>query len=1317
MPSAFNVANSPLTSNGTLEVTGAGTTDQYVRGDGSLASFPSLTGFVPYTGATADVDLGTHDLTAERGTFANNGSSDTLTVNHTSGSGIGVKVTKGGNNEALLVTKTSGSGNAMAVVGGRTSLVDLSLSSVSNATGNFLTISGGVVHQRTASETRSDVGAQAQLNGTGFVKASGTTITYDNSTYQVTSEKGQPNGYASLDSNGKVPLTQINDALIGNVNYQGLWNASTNNPTLANPPSSGTKGYYYIVSTAGTFAGISFEVGDWIISNGSAWGKVDNTDAVSSVFGRTGNVTASNGDYNTSQVTENTNLYFTNARAIASTLTGYTSGAGTISATDSILSAIQKLNGNIGGLTTGVSSVFGRTGAVVAANGDYTTAQVTESGNLYFTTARVLATALTGYTLGTNTALAATDTILGAFGKVQGQLNAKENAITAGTTAQYFRGDKTFQTLNTSVVPELANLYFTSARVLATTLLGYTVGTNTALSATDSILGAFGKVQGQINAKQNALNGTGFVKIAGTTISYDNTSYLPLTGGTLTGTLNGTTAVFSNTVTGYQGIFKDGSDGLIIGYYTGGNGYGAIYASSLTINNSNYALIAKSDNTILNAPTGGSVNVSVGNTPRLTISSTGAATFTSSVEATSIIRTGGTSSQYLMADGSVSTLTNPVTGTGTAGQVAYWSSGSAITGESNLFWDATNDRLGIATVSTVSAALDVKSYIQIDTYAAGTTVPNLAGYLRIVSASKTGWAPNDELGKIEFFGSDTSGIGPRNLASIRAVNSQGNGTSTTTSNGELAFYTSATNSLEAERWRINSTGVLQSNGAQTIQSSTGNLTLATAGGNGNILLSPNGTGNVGINTIAPNAKFQVGPDSNVSRAPGEAVSAFSSSTGTETVVSFGQGATNGNTGVTLSFNPNRGGIGVNSGWYQRVDGTTADGFMSFGQLVRGTPVTLTERMRITSGGNVGIGTASPTPYSGYTTLHVGSASSRGLLKFGNASSLDGPEITTTTNSDIYLNTNGVNTRMVISGSTGNVLIGTTTDSVYKLDVNGTGRFSNILVANSDIHQVSTGGLYWGAASTYVIGVTGNTANGNLSFITGSTVKLTIASTGAATFSSTLLTEGNLTTRTTNSPTQSILLNAIPVNDNLISVISFGARFNSTTYGTGAQIRASAAGTWSSTNYGTNLIFSTVTQNTDVNTERMRITSGGNVLIGTTSDNGSRLRVNGSVALPHVTKSANYTLDNTDYTVGFDCASNRTATLPDATTCAGRIYVIYQYNVNNGMRSVTLDGHGSQTINGLTTYSLYPFCENATITIQSDGANWIIIGSNFTVDCM
>ena len=42
MPAAFTVSNSPLTSNGTIAVTGAGTTLQYVRGDGTLATFPTL---------------------------------------------------------------------------------------------------------------------------------------------------------------------------------------------------------------------------------------------------------------------------------------------------------------------------------------------------------------------------------------------------------------------------------------------------------------------------------------------------------------------------------------------------------------------------------------------------------------------------------------------------------------------------------------------------------------------------------------------------------------------------------------------------------------------------------------------------------------------------------------------------------------------------------------------------------------------------------------------------------------------------------------------------------------------------------------------------------------------------------------------------------------------------------------------------------------------------------------------------------------------------------------------------------------------------
>jgi hypothetical protein len=74
-------------------------------------------GFVPYTGATANVDLGTFHLDAGKGTFSHSGSTDTLTANHSSGTGIGLLITKGGNNEGLKVNKTSGSGNAATIIG------------------------------------------------------------------------------------------------------------------------------------------------------------------------------------------------------------------------------------------------------------------------------------------------------------------------------------------------------------------------------------------------------------------------------------------------------------------------------------------------------------------------------------------------------------------------------------------------------------------------------------------------------------------------------------------------------------------------------------------------------------------------------------------------------------------------------------------------------------------------------------------------------------------------------------------------------------------------------------------------------------------------------------------------------------------------------------------------------------------------------------------------------------------------------------------------------------------------------------------------
>jgi hypothetical protein len=95
----------------------SGTTSQYLRGDGTLATFPSLTGFVPYTGATANVDLGVYTILAQNATIASSGSGNTATITHSSGSGIALNITKGGNGEGLYINKTSGSGNAATIIG------------------------------------------------------------------------------------------------------------------------------------------------------------------------------------------------------------------------------------------------------------------------------------------------------------------------------------------------------------------------------------------------------------------------------------------------------------------------------------------------------------------------------------------------------------------------------------------------------------------------------------------------------------------------------------------------------------------------------------------------------------------------------------------------------------------------------------------------------------------------------------------------------------------------------------------------------------------------------------------------------------------------------------------------------------------------------------------------------------------------------------------------------------------------------------------------------------------------------------------------
>lgn len=238
-------------------------------------------------------------------------------------------------------------------------------------------------------------------------------------------------------------------------------------------------------------------------------------------------------------------------------------------------------------ISAGVTSVFGRTGAVVAVSGDYNTDLVTEgTTNLYYTNTRARAafsanvgSALTyNSTTGRYTLLAADSGTSGYITSTDwNTFNNKQNSLGTGTTSQFLRGDLVWATPPTPSLDDLTDVAITSPS--NGQLLRYQTGTwvnftptyvaagffsATAPLSYNSSTGVFSISQAgsgsngylsstdwnTFNGKQNQLNGTGFVKVSGTSVSYDNSTYLttssaastylPLTGGTLSGTLTAT---------------------------------------------------------------------------------------------------------------------------------------------------------------------------------------------------------------------------------------------------------------------------------------------------------------------------------------------------------------------------------------------------------------------------------------------------------------------------------------------------------------------------------------------------------------------------------------------------------------------------------------------------------------------------------------------------------------------------------------------------------------------------------------------------------
>jgi hypothetical protein len=306
-------------------------------------------------------------------------------------------------------------------------------------------------------------------------------------------------------------------------------------------------------------------------------------------------------------------------------------------------------------------------------------------------------------------------------------------------------------------------------------------------------------------------------------------------------------------------------------------------------------------------------------------------------------------------------------------------------------------------------------------------------------------------------------------------------------------------------------------------------------------------------------------------------------------------------------------------------GANNSGALSFETVNAGSAQ---EKMRITSGGNVGIGTQTPDTYSfggnrTFLTISNTSTSGEGLLQiisssggngnidFGSSSVLRS-RIIGYNNSNLGFFTNSTNSgtgasiKMLIT-SGGNVLIGTETDAGFKLDVNGTGRFSGNLDARGDV----------------TIGARTADTDSKLEFANGTDAQVRI-------IAQDFTTDGRLGFWLNKSGVGFVERMVIERNSGNVGIgtaspSSFAGYLNTTLQATGASGVNLDFKTSGGTREGVLLLASgsefaliaataipLTFRTTD--TERMRITSGGNVLIGTTTDNGARLQVNGGITV-------------------------------------------------------------------------------------------------------
>jgi hypothetical protein len=205
----------------------------------------------------------------------------------------------------------------------------------------------------------------------------------------------------------------------------------------------------------------------------------------------------------------------------ASLLTGLSTATNAaIGAADTILTALGKLQAQVTGLATSkldatanaVSATKLQTartigGVVFDGTANINLPGVNAAGNQNTTGNAATATKL-------QTARTINSVAFDGTANITVEDNTKEPSIAAGTTAQYWRGNKTWRDFATDV--------------RASVLAGLSTASAVAIAATDSVLVAFGKLQAQINGVQASINNLPI------TASYISTQQAIVLGGTLT---------------------------------------------------------------------------------------------------------------------------------------------------------------------------------------------------------------------------------------------------------------------------------------------------------------------------------------------------------------------------------------------------------------------------------------------------------------------------------------------------------------------------------------------------------------------------------------------------------------------------------------------------------------------------------------------------------------------------------------------------------------------------------------------------------------